>query len=208
MAQWLKRRFEIVKLTLDNPVFLALLGIWLACPFLLAWLSPLPSDGPLSRFSGWTPWVGWIAGGLLLLWTASVEYSVKRKEVFDQTSKAFFKAYLESLIRQGHDLFHYSEEKDFYSRISGWQHRVVEGIAIGLGPEASQKYYQKTDIPFQAADGNRQAMALRTGEALCRRLHENLEELKRIRMGLEETPSGGKAGEDVKRLEEPKKMLL
>jgi hypothetical protein len=134
-----------------------------------------------------TPWYSWAIGWFALLWATSIEYSLNRKENLDQTSLDFFKAFLESLIQQGHQLFHHSEEKDFYSKINDWQHMVIEGIAIGLGHEESQKVFQKMDSDHPLTDAYREFLSSRSSEPLCRSLQKNLEELELIRKSLAET---------------------
>jgi hypothetical protein len=202
MAKWLKNRLEIIKLTLRNPVLLVVFGILFVSPFVLVLV-------PALKLSNWMPWYGWVMGWFAFLWFASIEYSAQRKEVFDQTSIAFFKAYLDSLIKQGNNLFNYSEEKDFYSKINDWQHRVIQGLAIGLGHEASEKYFHKMDSKNPLAKGGQPALALRTSEALCRILQENIEELNLIRIELKDI-KGDEAGDleignDIKMLGESKK---
>ncbi|HXL72898.1 MAG TPA: hypothetical protein VN963_04665 [bacterium] len=202
MVQWLKQRFQIIQLTLQNPKLIVVFVVLLLGPFLSALLrSP--------QLSTLTPWYGWVIGWLAFLWFASIEYSLERKKVFDQTSSAFFRAYLDSLIQQGYHLFNYSEEKDFYSKINDWQHQVIQGIAIGLGPRASEKYFHEMDRKNQpVGKTDQQALTLRTSDALCKILQDNIEELNRMRDELSETKGDGKdgldAGKDVKLLGESK----
>ncbi len=121
---------------------------------------------------------------------------------------AFFKAYLDSLIKQGNHLFNYSEEKDFFSKINDWQRQVIQGIAIGLGPAASEKYFHKMDSDKPLGDKGQQAITLKTSDALCQILQKNIEELNRMRTELTEPGAGEKdgleAGKNVKLLGESK----
>jgi hypothetical protein len=202
MLKWLKVRVEIIRLTLRNPKLLVVFVILILGPFLPAFLPP-------GRLSVWIPWYGWAIGLVLLLWFASIEYSFERKKVFDQTSSAFFKAYLDSLIKQGNHLFNYSEDKDFYSKINDWQHQVIQGIAIGLGPRASEKYFHEMDQKNPAVGKtDQQAITLRTSDALCKILQDNIEELNRMRLDLAETKGdekdGLENGKNVKLLGESK----
>jgi hypothetical protein len=204
MVQWLKIRFEIIKLTIRNPALILFLVILLSVQLIRGLVPPSKMNARLFELLTFIPWYGWVIGWLVLFWLASIEYSVKRKEVFDQTSRAFFKAYLGSLIKQGNDLFNHSEEKDFFSKINDWRHRVIQGIAIGLGPEASQKYFHKMESknPVQEPDKS-SSLALKTSDSLCRILQENLEELNRIRTELPEAP-----GEEKPDLEADKNIKM
>lgn len=210
MVQWLKVRFEIIRLTLRNPTLIVLLVLFLAVQLVLALVPHSKMDVHLLELLTFIPWYEWVIGWLVLFWFASIEYSLNRKEVFDQTSFSFFKAYLDSLIQQGNGLFNYSEEKDFFSKINDWQHQVIQGIAIGLGPEASEKYFHKMDKknPVKEA-GKGASLSLKTSDALCRILQENLEELNRIRMELAETAGETQEGlevdKNIKRIGESKR---
>jgi len=124
---------------------------------------------------------------LTLFWYASLEYSVDRKKVFDQTSLNFFKAFLEFLISEGNNLFNSAEEKSFYSKVKFWQDQVIQGIAIGLGPEASERYFQKMDGSHSVTEAYKESLSQKTNEPLCLALRANVEELKDIRLNLSET---------------------
>jgi hypothetical protein len=187
MLHWIKERLGIIQAILPRPVFLAVFGLSQSVRILLA-LAPAPTAGSLrSEILDWTPWYGWVIGWLALLWAGAIEYSLKRKENFDMTSLNFFKAFLDSLIQEGHQLFHHSDQKDFYSKINDWQHMVIEGIAIGLGPEESQKYFQKIDNQYPLTEAYRDFLGSRSSEPLSRSLQVNLEELELIRRSLRET---------------------
>src|ERR1035438_4615702 len=104
MVQWLKDRFEITKLTLQNPLpgaLLAILALLQIGQFALFLMPTENNASYLSRVSSLIPWYGWVIGWLALFWFASISYSAGRKEIFDQTSRSFFKAYLENLIQRG-----------------------------------------------------------------------------------------------------------
>ncbi len=204
MIKTFKERFKVFKLTLGNPLFLAIFGLLQAARLFLGQVPSFKINPQLLTIALWMPWYGWVIGWLVLFWFSSIEYAVKRKEVFDQTSMAFFKAYLDSLIKQGNNLFNYSEEKDFFSKINDWQHQVIQGLAIGLGPEASQKYFHEMDKKTAVKEGGSgSSLALKTSDSLCRILQENLEELNRIRTSLAET-----LGTDREGLEADKNINL
>ncbi len=174
MFHWLKIRLEIIRLTLRNRALLMFLFFLILAPFVLGRTLPV-------GLRNYLPWYAWGMGWLGLLWFASIEYSLQRKEVFDQTSSAFFKAYLDHLIREGHGLFHRSEEKDFHLKIGDWQRQAVQGIAIGLGPEESRIYFQRIDSQNPLTEAYKESQSLHSNEPLCRTLQGNLEELEIIR---------------------------
>ena len=106
MTQWFKVRLEMIRLTLKNRALLALFLLLVLTPIVLSFTSP-------TTLMDLSPWTVWVMGWVILLWVASIEYSLKRKEVFDQTSAAFFKAYLDHMIREGSSLFNQAEDEDF-----------------------------------------------------------------------------------------------
>lgn len=184
MILWLQNRMDVIRLTLRHPVLLGVFGILLAIRFSLALFpSSKTNIHTLEMFMGF-PWYGWALVWTGLLWVASIEYSVRRKEEFDKTSLNFFKAFLDFLIKQGHHLYDCSGDEDFYSKINDWQHQVIQGIAIGLGPEESEKYFQKMDGQNPLPKAYRASRDSSSSEPLCLWLQENLAELDQIRMGL------------------------
>jgi hypothetical protein len=202
MFHWLKIRFGIIRLTLQNPALLMFLGLLILAPIVLG--AALPAN-----LMSYLPWYAWGMGWLALLWFASIEYSLQRKEVFDQTSSAFFKAYLDHLIREGHGLFRQSEDKDFHLKIGDWQRQAVQGIAIGLGPEESRNYFQKIDSQNPLTDAYKESLNLHSSEPLCRTLQGNLEELEIIRVKIA-GPKALEAGqaEDMKTAKQPRETKL
>lgn len=160
---------------------------------LFLWVPRLNSDPQFSRFSKVVPWYGWVIGWLVLLWVSALEYSVKRKEEFDKTSLNFFKAFLDFLIQQGSRLFEDAGEKNFYSKLNDWQHQVIQGIAIGLGPAESEKYFQKMESQNSITQAYRESQDSGSSEPLCRLLQENIDELKTIKINLAETRDFEKA---------------
>ncbi len=173
MKKWLQDRFEIIRLTFQIPALAVFFSLLLMAPLILKWLFPPP-------FSSSIPWTVWGLVWLVFLWFTSIEYSLKRKEVFDQTSEAFFKAYLDHLILEGHNLFNRAEDKDFHLRIGNWQRKAVQGIAIGLGPEESRKLFQALDTQNPLNQAYKDSQDSGSSEPLCRTLMGNLEELKEI----------------------------
>ncbi len=187
MTHWLACRLEILKLTLHRPILLAVFGLLQIGQFILILVPTAKLSGPLSAISTLIPWYGWIIGWLISLWTASIEYSVQRKREFDKTSLNFFKAFLDFLIHQGNALFNDAGEKDFYSKLNDWQHQVIQGIAIGLGPQESEKYFQKMDYQTPLPKAYRESQDSSSSDPLCKWLQENLTELNQIRLELTET---------------------
>jgi hypothetical protein len=202
MFQWLKIRLEIIRLTLKNRALLMFLFFLILAPVLLRVALP-------ASLLHYLPWYAWGMGWLALLWFASIEYSLQRKEVFDQTSSAFFKAYLDHLIREGHALVHRSEEKDFHLKVGDWQRQAVQGIAIGLGPEESRNYFQKIDSQNPLTEAYKKSQELHSSEPLSRTLQGNLEELETIRVKI----AGPRAleegqAEDMKTASQPQETRL
>jgi hypothetical protein len=189
MKKWLQDRLEIIRLTFQIPALAVLFALLLLAPFLVRRLLPAP-------FGSWIPWTVWGMVWLVFLWFASIEYSLKRKEVFDQTSEAFFKAYLDHLIQEGHHLFNRAEEKDFHLRIGDWQRKAVEGIAIGLGPEESRKLFHAMDTQNPLTQAYKESQDSRSNEPLCRTLLGNLEELKVIQKKVAGPAELGAGGPD------------
>jgi hypothetical protein len=187
MFNWFKSRLEIIKLILLRQKLVAILGLLLIVKLGLDLVSPAKIPGILVRVSALIPWYAWLIGWLALLVYAFIEYSLERKEVFDRTSLNFFKAFLEFLINQGKNLFNDAEDKNFYSKVKFWQEQVIQGIAIGLGPEEAEKYFQKMDSQNSVTTAYKESMSKNTNEPLCRALQANVEELKAIHLNLSET---------------------
>ena len=194
MLQWLKDRFEIIGLTFRHPGLLAAFGLFQAAVLLLG--RYLPPAEP-NRFYGGLlsiPWYSWTIGWLAVLWLTTLEYSVHRKKSFDETSNNFFKAYLDFVIREGHGLFNRADDKNFYTQVNEWQRRAVMGIAIGLGPKESEKFFQKMEGKSPLQEAYRKSREARSNEALCRALQDNLDELGGMRMKLLEGVEKEKGG--------------
>lgn len=185
MLQWLKDRWDILR-SLEHPLPFLLLGFIQVAAVLLALFPP---SGWMAPWMGWLrafPGYGWIIGWLLVLWGSTLRYSVERKKRFDETSVNFFKAYVDFLMKDGHQLFHQAGGKDYYSKIADWQRKAVEGIAIGLGPEESKNFFQKVESKSPLSEAYRESTASKSGESLSRALRERLEELRLLRMNLPE----------------------
>ena len=187
MFKEIKDRWGILKLTLPHPAILSVFGMLQAAWIIIVFFVPGQSDSVLLLLFLSIPWYAWVIGWLALLWAGSIEYSLKRKENFDTTSLNFFKAFLDFLVKEGHVLYQRAEEKEFYSKIDQWQRKVVQGIAIGLGPRESEKYFEKMDTQYSLTKAYRESQASGSNEPLCRILRGSLEELSVLRTNLTET---------------------
>ena len=195
MLKWIRERLEIIRLIFRRPILLAVLGAAQLGALLFRFVPRLPE--PLNRLGVLVeiPWYGWVIGWLAAFWLSTIEYSVQRKKRFDVTSANFFKAYLDFLIHEGNKLFDYSDERDFYSKINEWKHQAIQGIAIGLGPEASKKFFQKMESQNPLSEAYRKSTADHSNEALCRSLQDHLEELNSMRMELNDKSRPPELGE-------------
>jgi len=189
MIKWFKDRTQVIQLIFHHSPFLVALAILQIAGFILCLVPPWAMTKPILEIERSVPWYVWVIGWLALLWWSAVEYSLRRKERFDFTSKNFFKSYLDFTINEGGKLGAHSDEKDFYSKVSDWQRQVVEGIAIGLGTVESEKYFQKVDGRNPLTEAYRESLAIKSNDPLCRALLENIEELKMIRLSLTESES-------------------
>lgn len=186
MIQWFKERSEILWLSLKHPLLFLVFTTFQAAAILLAFIPPPAGIAPFLNWLTGLPWYGWVIGWMAVLWLSTLEYSVERKKRFDETSVNFFKAYLEFLIKEGRQLFNRADDKDFYSKINDWQHKAVQGIAIGLGPEQSKEFFQKVEAKSSLSEAYRESTASKSNEALARCLEARLEELGFIRLSLPE----------------------
>ena len=191
MLQWLQDRLEIIRLTFRHPVLLLAFGLFQA-----AVLSLRHFSGENGVWYGLLdfPWYAWTIGWLAVFWLTTLEYSVHRKKSFDETSNNFFKAYLDFVIREGHGLYNRADDKNFYTQVNEWQRRAVMGIAIGLGPQESEKFFQKMEGKSPLQEAYRKSQESRTNEPLCRALQDNLDELGGMRMKLLESSEKVKGG--------------
>ena len=186
MFQWFKNRLEVLHLSVGTSLPFWVFGLFQLAALAL-WFHPVPPQVGLYFF--WLtglPWYAWVIGWLLILWVLTLNYSAQRKKRFDETSINFFRAYLDFLIHQGHQLFQHVDAKDFYSKIDDWRHQAIQGIAIGLGPVESQKFFQKMETQNPLTQAYRESTAARSGEPLARWLQKELDELGQIRLGLPE----------------------
>jgi hypothetical protein len=187
MIKWFKDRFQVIQLIFQHSPILVVLGILQAAGFMIGLVPPWAMTRPVLEIEKSVPWYAWVIGWLALLCWAAVEYLLRRKERFDFTSKNFFKSYLDFIINEGGKLGAHSDDKDFYSKVSDWQRQVVEGIAIGLGPVESEKYFQKVDGKNPIAEAYKKSLELKNSDPLCQALLDNIEELKLIRLSLVES---------------------
>lgn len=193
MLPWLKARLAILRLFLPRPSLLGVLLPLQAVPIALSLVPPDKLPPPLAPLASFVPWYAWVIGWLLILLVSSLEYSIERKKRFDETSLNFFKAFLDFLIKEGHQLFNFSEEKDFFSKINDWQHRVIQGIAIGLGPDKAHQFFQKVEGKYPVMRAYKESKNLGSSIPLCKALQDNLDELNMMRielLGIED--EGGK----------------
>ncbi len=189
MIKWFKDRFQLIQLIFQHSPLLVVLAILQIAGFVVGLVPPWAMTKPILAIEKWVPWYAWVIGWLALLWWSAIEYSLRRKERFDFTSKNFFKSYLDFIINEGGKLGAHSDDKDFYSKVSDWQRQVVEGIAIGLGPVESEKYFQKVDGKNPLTEAYRESVETKSNDPLCRALLENIEELRMIRLSLTESES-------------------
>jgi len=214
MFQALKDRLRLLPLTLPHwraflPLGFLQLG-WLVLTFFPDFPLGTNARGYLER----VPWTAWVILWLLVLWFSSLEHALGRKRKFDAVSAKFFKAYLNNLLETGHALFERSGEKDFYSRINDWQHRVIEALGIGLGHQASERFFQKMDSLHPLTQAYREAQEKRNQEPLLRWLQGHLEELDAIRstladpQQLEEAQEPPLKREGKPREEDPRQLRL
>jgi hypothetical protein len=181
MAPWLKDRLEIIRLTSLRPSALWAWAGLQALELILRWVPVLHRNPILARASGLLPWYGWALGWLAALWLASIEHSLERKRRFDETSLNFFRAFLDFLIHQGSLLFGDADRGDFHLKIKDWQQQAVEGIAIGLGPEASLRFFEKMEAQHPLMEAYRKSRSLRNNEPLCLILQGNIDALIALR---------------------------
>lgn len=191
MLQWLQDRWQILR-SFENPIPFLALGLFQIGFLLVVVFPPTGAAAPLLAWMAALPWYIWIIGWLLVLWLSTLRYSVDRKKRFDETSANFFKAYLEFLVKDGHQLFHREGEKDYYSKVYDWQRKAIQGIAIGLGPKESEDFFQKVDSKSPLSAAYRESAASGSNEPLSRALQVRLEELNAIRLGLPEKEDEGK----------------
>jgi hypothetical protein len=184
MIKWFKDRFQVIQLILQHSPLLVVLGILQVAGFIMGRVPHWAMTKPILEIEKSVPWYAWVIGWLALLCWAAVEYSLRRKERFDFTSLNFFKSYLDFITNQGGALLMQSQSPDFYAKVSEWQRQVVEGIAIGLGPEESEKFFQKMDGQFPLVEAYRKFKESGSQEALCLALEENLKELRALRQKL------------------------
>jgi hypothetical protein len=184
MLKALKDRFRVLPLTLPHWRVFLFLGF-----FQVTWAILVAFPQLRDRAGSWDlsriPWYAWVIAWLLAFWLSSLEHALGRKRKFDAVSAKFFKAYLNNLIESGHGLFQGAGEKDLYSRINDWQHRVIEALGIGMGHQESARFFQKMDSLHPLAKAYRESQEKRDPEPLLRWLQGNLDELLAIREALE-----------------------
>ena len=208
MLSWFKDRLSILQLTLRHAILLWVMAMLQTAFLLLPFLPPSSLRDTLLSIPIWV----WVVGWLAALWLSTLNYSVERKKRFDETSLNFFRAYLDFLLQGGHNLFGLSGDKDFYFKVKEWQRQAVMGIAIGLGPKESERFFHKMEDqdPLEAAyqksreKGDNELLS----QALAARLTE-LDELRKSLAGkeLEALPADPGAVSLVKRKEPSSQSL-
>jgi hypothetical protein len=186
MFRALKDRLWLLPLTLPHwRVFLPL-GFLQLSWIVFTFFPGFPLRTNFREYLEKVPWYAWVIVWLLAFWISSLEHALGRKRKFDSVSAKFFKAYLNNLLETGYGLFERSGEKDFYSRINDWQHRVIEALGIGLGHQASERFFQKMDSLHPLSQAYREAQDKRDQGPLLRWLQGHLDELDAIRSSLED----------------------
>jgi hypothetical protein len=192
MHPWLKNRLETAQAALPHPGFLAVFAI-LQVIWIILVFSPSPGNlNPFFHVFRLMPWYGWTLGWTAILWLSTLDYAAGRKRSFDETSRHFFGAYLDHLMREGHQLFGVAGNSDFYFRVNDWQRKAIEGIAIGLGHEEAEGFFQRMEGQHPLSRAHQESQDSGNGEPLCRALQGNLDELDRIRNIFVPRPLDGK----------------
>ncbi|HVZ80685.1 MAG TPA: hypothetical protein VHE12_07785 [bacterium] len=190
MLSWFRERAEVLKLILQRPSLL-----WLLAPLqVLAWvLIPFPSPqvALLRDALMAVPWYAWVIAWLSLLWFLALGHWAGHHRLVAETSKNFFKAYLEHLLHQGHGFFGETKVEETYLKAKEWQRQAIEGIAIGLGPEASQRFFEKMEMEHSLTKAYRRSEERNSVEPLLGSIQAHLDELERLRLGLTGGPVKG-----------------
>lgn len=190
MLSWFRDRVEVLRLLFKDPSLLWALGL-LQTLALVLYFFPFPQAAPIRDFLMVPPWYAWALTWLTLLWLSTLGYSAGKKKLFDETSRNFFRAYVEHLLHQGHGFFSETEVEGLFLKAKEWQRQAIQGIAIGLGPEESERFFQKMEAASSLTKAYRRSEEQNSTEPLWRSIQVHLEELERIRLGLLGTPSGG-----------------
>lgn len=190
MPSWFRDRAEVLKVILQRPSLL-----WLLAPFqvLAVILIPFPSPqlaflrDPLMA----VPWYAWVITWLALLWLLALGHWAGHQKLHAETSHNFFKAYLEHLIHQGHGLFQETEVEKAYLKAKEWQRQAIEGIAIGSGPEGSERFFQRMEMENSLTKAYRRSEEKNSVEPLLNSIKAHLDELERLRLEMMGGPAKG-----------------
>jgi hypothetical protein len=190
MLSWFRDRAQVLQIVLVRPSLL-----WILAPLqvLAVILIPFPSPqlaflrDPLMA----VPWYAWVIAWLTLLWLLSLGNWASHEKLVGETSRNFFKAYLEHLLHQGHGFFRETEVEGTYLKAKEWQRQAIEGIAIGLGPEESERFFHKMETENSLTKAYRRSEEKNSVEPLLNAIQAHLDELERMRLGLLGPGSGG-----------------
>jgi hypothetical protein len=141
------------------------------------------------------PWYAWVIAWLSLLWLLSLGHWAGHEKLVGETSRNFFKAYLEHLLHQGHGFFRETDVEGTYLKAKEWQRQAIEGIAIGLGHEESERFYHKMEMENSLTKAYRRSEEGNSVEPLLKSIKAHLDELERLR--LEQMGGPAKGGELV-----------
>src|SRR5581483_130150 len=104
MISWFCDRVEVLRLLFKDPSLLWALGL-LQTLALVLYFFPFPPAAPIRDLLMFPPWYAWALTWLVLRLLSTLGYSAGKKNLFDETSRNFFRAYVEHLLRQGHGFF-------------------------------------------------------------------------------------------------------
>lgn len=194
MLSWFRDRAHVLKLILQRPSLL-----WLLAPFQVLAVILVPFPSPQLAFIREpllaVPWYAWVIAWLALLWMLALGHWAGHEKLVTETSRNFFKAYLEHLLHQGHDFFQETGIDETYLKAKEWQRQAIEGIAIGLGPDESEIFFQKMEVENSLTKAYRRSEEKRSVEPLLNAIKAHLDELERLR--LEQMGGPAKGGELV-----------
>lgn len=190
MLSWFRDRAAVLRIILQRPSLL-----WLLAPVQVLALILIPFPSPQLAFVRdplmAVPWYAWAIAWLALLWLLALGHWAGHERLVGETSRNFFKAYLEHLLHQGHGFFRETEVEKTYLQAKEWQRQAIEGIAIGLGPDESEKFFQKMEAENSLTKAYRRSEESNSVEPLLNSIQAHLDELERLRLALMGGPAKG-----------------
>jgi hypothetical protein len=190
MLTWFRDRAEVFRIVLQNPSLL-----WVLAPFQVLAIILIPFPSPQLAFLRdplmSVPWYSWTIAWLILLWLSALGHWAGHQKLYTETSRNFFRAYVEHLLHEGHRFFREVDVEGTYLKAKEWQRQAIQGIAIGLGPEASERFFQKMEAEGSLTKAYRRSQEQNSAEPLWRSIQVHMDELELIRLGLLGAPSGG-----------------